>query len=109
MYSCDPGSFRSSGHLSKTDELRDDSSQLETIHLSRGSSTTPILHSRSSIVTGGKERNKGRLTIFFTLLMVSTAMQMKQNQKQISRNQEKHRIKFIGDMIKMQCTGFTCP
>ena len=36
-------------------------------------------------------------------------MQMKQNPLQISRNQEKYHIKFIGDLNKMQCTGITCP
>ena len=37
------------------------------------------------------------------LLILSTAMQMKQNLLQILRNQEKYNIKFIGDMNKIQC------
>ena len=49
MYSCDPGSLRWSDHITKIDELRDDSLQVETMHLSCGSSTRPILHSRNWI------------------------------------------------------------
>ena len=48
IFSCDPGSFRWSNHLTKTDELRDASLQMETTQLSRGS--------------GGKERKEGGKT-----------------------------------------------
>ena len=50
----------SSDHVTQIDELRDDSLQVETIHLSRGSSTRPILHHgfMSGLVAGGKELQK---------------------------------------------------
>ena len=43
------------------------------------------------------------------LLILSTAMHMKQISSQMSRKQGKYIIKFIGDVNKMQCTGFSCP
>ena len=43
-----------SGHITKIDELRDDSLQVEAIHLPRGLSTRPVLHSRSWI--GGRRK-----------------------------------------------------
>ena len=49
----------------KKDELRDDSLQVETNHLSRGSSARPILIAEIGLVAGGKERKEGRQTIFF--------------------------------------------
>ena len=52
IYSCDPGSLRWSDHITKIDTLRDDSLQMESVHLSRGSSTRPMLHSRNWI--GGR-------------------------------------------------------
>ena len=58
-----------------------------------------------------EERNvkkEGR-QISSLLLILSTAMQTKQNLSQISRNQGKYIIKFIGDLNKMQCTRSTCP
>ena len=61
IYSCDPGAFRWNDYFTKTDELRNDSLQMETIHLPRGSSTRPILCSRSWT-------KEGRQTIFFTPL-----------------------------------------
>ena len=64
-------------------------------------------HSGGMIIFFGKERKEGRQTIF--LLILSTAMQMRQNLLQILRSQEKYKIKFIGDLNKMQCTGFIGP
>ena len=43
------------------------------------------------------------------LLILSTAMPAKWKLMQKSRNPEKSIIKFIGDVSKMQCTGFACP
>ena len=57
-HSCDSGSLRWSDHITKIDELRDDSLQVETIHLSRGSSTRPIFHGRNWI--GGRRKGTQR-------------------------------------------------
>ena len=43
VYSCNPGTFRWNLRFTKTDELRDDSLHMKRIHLSRRSSTRPIL------------------------------------------------------------------
>ena len=79
FFSCDPGSFRWNNDFTKTDELRDDSLQMETIHLPRGSSTRPILFCRSWI-GGRKKRTKkkeGKQSSSL-LLILSTSMQTKQ-------------------------------
>ena len=61
------------------------------------------------LVAGGKERKEGRQTIFFTLLDPCNSGADEANPLQILRKQEKYNIKFIGDLNKMQCTGFFCP
>ena len=43
-FSCNPGTFRWILCCTETDEFRDDSLHMERIHLSRGSSTRPILY-----------------------------------------------------------------
>ena len=68
------------------------------------------LHCRKWIrgMRKGTYRRKTNNLLHF-LLIRSTSMQMEQNLLQILRNQEKDNIKFIGDLHKMQCTGFGCP
>ena len=45
----DENGERWNDHITETDELRDDSLQMEAIHLSRGLSTRSILHCRNWI------------------------------------------------------------
>ena len=59
----------------------------------------------TGLVAGKKEDEQ-----FSSLFLIrSTAMHMRQNLLKTLRNQEKYNIKFIGDLNKMQCTGFICP
>ena len=83
---------------------------MEAIHLSRVSNTRSIFHSRSWINGRRKGTKKKEYRQSSSHLLIrSTAMQTKQNLLQMSRNQEKYSIKFIGDLNEMQCIGFTCP
>ena len=68
LNSCNPGTFRWNDHCTKTDKLRNDSLQMETIHLPRGSSRARDQYSiaETGLVAGGQERKEGRQTIFFT-------------------------------------------
>ena len=68
-YSCDPGSFSWSDHLSKTDELRDVIPyrwKQFIFHVGRARDQYSI--AEVGLVAGGKERKEGRQTIFFTPL-----------------------------------------
>ena len=64
--------------------------------------------SETGLVAGGRNVKKEGKQSSSLLLILSTAMQTKQNQLQISRNQGKYINKNIGDLNKMQCTGSTC-
>ena len=70
---CDSGTFRWNSCFTKADELRNDSLQMNTIHLPRGSSTRPILYSRSWTGDRRKKRKEGR-QFSSLLLILSTAM-----------------------------------
>ena len=69
---------------------------MEAIYLSRGSSW----QEEKNVKKEDKQSSS-------LLLILSTAMQMKQNLLQILRSQEKYNIEFIGDLNKMPCTGFS--
>ena len=61
----------------------------------------------NGLVAGGMERKEGRQTIFFTPLPIQ---QWCRRSRINDRCYEaKKSIKFIGDLNKMQCTGFICP
>ena len=85
-----PKSLRWNDHITETDELRDDSLQMQAIYLSRGSRTRSILHCWTWISgrRKGTWRRKDRQTSSL-LLIRSTAMQMKQNLLQIQREPQK--------------------
>ncbi len=68
MFSCDPGSFRWSDRLTKTDELRDDSLQNGNDWFITWAEHDIISIAEIGLVAGGKERKEGRETIFFTPL-----------------------------------------
>ena len=96
----DPRSLRWNDHVTETDELHHDSLQVEAIYLSRGSSTKSILHCRNWI---SGRRKEGRQTIFFTLLYPFNS---DANEADSITDFKKP---IIGDLNKMQCTGFIYP
>ena len=79
------------------------------IYLTRGSSTISILHSWNWISGRSRQKQKEDRESSLLLLILKTAMRMRQILLQISRKTRKESNKFIGDLNKMQCTGLICP
>ena len=63
-FSCNPGTFRWNLCFTKIDEFRDDFLHMQRIHLSRGSSTRPVLYCRSWIGRRRKGTKRRRANNF---------------------------------------------
>ena len=61
------------------------------------------------LVAGGKERKEGRQSFFFTPLDPFYSDADEAESFSDLKKPRKKSIKVVGDLNKMQCTGFTCP